>query len=524
MNDSLKAVSADPDGLRARDVLAEEWEMVVGLEVHAELKTQTKLFSWSSNSFADEPNTNIDPVCLGLPGSLPVLNLQAVDLATYACVSLGSEIRPSQFSRKNYFYPDMPKNYQISQYDQPIGVGGALELPSGKVVGIVRAHLEEDTGKSTHRGGAGRIEGAEYSLIDYNRAGVPLLEIVSCPDIRSSAEAREYVIELRDTLVAVGASDGKMEEGSLRVDANVSVRRKGDPKLGTRCEIKNMNSLRSLVRAIDYEAERQVRLLSAGEAVPLETRHWDEVSARTLTLRTKEEETDYRYFPEPDLVLLNPDYGWIENVRSWVEGTGSGKPLLPRLRRERLAAATGRDTSDVALFVTRGQDELALDTIAAGADPAAVLKHLEHNLAALIVSREILTSTAAVLSHREQNLAAGSGKITPEAFAELIRMESEGELTSNQVKTTLAEMASSGKGPREVAAELGFESVTDSRLAAVLDGVIAEHPEEWTRFREGEEADRKRLQGFFVGQVMRLTKGQADGRAVAKQLRSRAGD
>ena len=474
--------------------------MVVGLEVHAELKTQTKLFSWSLNSFADEPNTNIDPVCLGLPGTLPVLNRQAVDLATNACVSLGSEIRPSQFSRKNYFYPDMPKNYQISQYDQPIGVGGALELPSGKVVGIVRAHLEEDTGKLTHRGGAGRIDGAEYSLVDYNRAGVPLLEIVSCPDIRSSAEAREYVIELRDTLVAVGASDGKMEEGSLRVDANVSVRRKGDPKLGTRCEVKNMNSLRSLVRAIDYEAERQIRLLSAGEAVPLETRHWDEVSARTLTLRTKEEETDYRYFPEPDLVLLNPTYAWIEHVRSWVQGTRSGKPLLPRLRRERLAAATGRDTSAVALFVSRGQDELALETIDAGAKPGAVLKHLEHNL------------------------AAGAGKITPETFAELIRMESDGELTSNQVKTTLVEMASSGKDPREVAAALGFESVTASRLADVLDGVIAEHPAEWTRFRDGEEAERKRLQGFFVGQVMRLTKGQADGRTVAKQLRSRAGD
>ncbi len=469
-----------------------EWEMVVGLEVHAELLTATKLFSASPNAFGGQPNTHIDPVCLGLPGTLPVLNRRAVELAIRVGLALGAEVRPSIFARKNYYYPDMPKNYQISQYDRPINTGGSLELPSGKVVGIVRAHLEEDTGKSTHVGGAGRIDDAAWSLVDYNRAGVPLLEIVSHPDLRSAAEAREYVTELRATLLAVGASDGKMEEGSLRVDANVSVRPRGSAELGTRCEVKNVNSLRSLGRALEHEARRQIDLLSSGQRVAQETRHWNEDTGRTSLLRSKEEATDYRYFPEPDLVPLVPEAAWIERIRADL-------PLLPRQRRHRLAAAAGQTPARVALVVERGQDDLALAAVEAGAAPEPVLKHLE------------------------QHLADGAGELSAAGLAGLIAMEQRGELSSNQAKAVLAEMVRSGQSPAEVAQRAGFEAVAAGELAGVLERIIAEHPAEWQRLCAGDERDRKKMQGFFTGQVMRATKGQANGRDVAALLEDRAG-
>ncbi len=469
-----------------------EWETVIGLEVHAELLTRTKLFSASPNAFGGEPNTHIDPVCLGLPGTLPVLNRHAVELAIRVGLALGASVEPSVFARKNYFYPDMPKDYQISQYDRPINVGGSLELPSGKVVGIVRAHLEEDTGKTVHMGGAGRIDGAAYSLVDYNRAGVPLLEIVSAPDMRSAGEARDYVTELRATLVAVGASDGKMEEGSLRVDANVSVRPVGSTEFGTRCEIKNVNSLRSLQRAVEHEARRQIDLLTSGERVSQQTRHWNEDTGRTSTLRTKEEATDYRYFPEPDLVPLDPDPAWVERIRA-------GLPMLPRERRHRLAAAAGQQAGRVALVVERGQDDLALAAVEAGAAPDAVLKHLE------------------------QNLADGVGALTAAGLAGLVAMEQRGELTSNQVKDVLAEMVRTGESPGDVARRAGFEAVGAGELAGVVDRVISENPGEWQRFCDGDDRERKKMQGFFTGQVMRATKGQANGRDVAALLADRSG-
>src|SRR5919106_822157 len=304
---------------------ATDWEIVVGLEVHAELATRTKLFCGCPNRFGDEPNTNVCPVCLGLPGSLPVLNEQAVALAMRLGRALHCEVRRSIFARKNYFYPDMPKDYQISQYDLPINVEGWLDLQSGQRIGIERAHMEEDTGKSTHVGGGGRIHEAGYSLVDYNRAGVPLLEIVSKPDLRSAEDARTYVSELRRILLATGVSDAKMEEGSLRVDANVSIHPTDEP-FGIRCEIKNLNSLRSLGRAVDYEARRQIELREAGEPVRQETRHWDESEGRTGTLRTKEEAEDYRYFPEPDLVPLDPDDEWVARI-------DASLPALPAERR-----------------------------------------------------------------------------------------------------------------------------------------------------------------------------------------------
>ena len=282
-----------------------DWEIVVGLEVHVELATETKLFSHAPNQFGDDPNTNITPVCLGLPGSLPVLNRRAVELAMTIGIALGCEIQPSVFHRKNYFYPDMPKDYQVSQYDQPICIDGALTLPNGTEIGVERAHLEEDAGKTTHLGGEdGRIHGASEALVDYNRAGVPLLEIVSRPDIRSAEDARAYVEELRSILLATEASEARLEEGSMRVDANVSVRPIGSSDLRTRCEIKNLNSLRSLQRAITYEAQRHIQLYESGDAPDQETRHWAE-DGKTYTLRSKEEANDYRYFPEPDLVPVS---------------------------------------------------------------------------------------------------------------------------------------------------------------------------------------------------------------------------
>jgi aspartyl-tRNA(Asn)/glutamyl-tRNA(Gln) amidotransferase subunit B len=473
--------------------MASTWETVIGLEVHTELATSTKLFCGCPNRFGDEPNTNVCPVCLGLPGSLPVLNEQVVELAVRLGRALGCDVRRSIFARKNYFYPDMPKDYQVSQYDLPINSDGEVVLPSGKRVGIERAHLEEDTGKSTHVGGGGRITDAGYSLVDYNRAGVPLLEIVSRPDIRSSDEARAYVSELRSILVATGVSDAKMEEGSLRVDANVSVHHPGEP-FGTRCEIKNLNSLRSLGRAIDYEVTRQIDLLESGETVRQETRHWNEDDGRTHTLRVKEEAEDYRYFPEPDLVPLDPGSDWVARV-------DAALPALPAERRARLAEAAGVvSDGGVAIAVERGLDDLALASIAAGAEPARVLTHVEHNLA-----------------------VDGAADLSPDRLAVLVKMETGGELTATQAKTVLAEMVTSGDDPAAIAKAKGFEAMGADALSGAVDAAIAGNPDEWSRFVDGDDRARGKLTGFFVGQVMKATKGQDDGKAVTALLRERAG-
>ena len=344
-----------------------DFEAVIGLEVHCELSTATKLFCGCKNEFGGEPNTQICPVCLGLPGSLPVLNSKAVELAMRIGTALNSEIRFSRFDRKNYFYPDMPKDYQISQYAEPINVGGHLDLPDGSRVGIVRAHIEEDTGKTTHMGGGGRIHDADYSLVDYNRAGVPLVEIVSEPDIRSAEQARLYAAELRGILVGTGASDGRMEEGSMRIDANVSVRRSGTSELGTRCEVKNLNSLRSLGRAIEYEIERQTEIVSGGGSVVQQTRHWDEQNGVTVALRSKEEAFDYRYFSEPDLVPVEPDPSWLNEV-------ASALGPMPAERRAAVVESLGGEATpaqadQILTVVDLDLDSLVLAAVAAGVDP-----------------------------------------------------------------------------------------------------------------------------------------------------------
>jgi aspartyl-tRNA(Asn)/glutamyl-tRNA(Gln) amidotransferase subunit B len=473
-----------------RDGLPGEWQLVVGLEVHVELATVTKLFSGSPNRFGDEPNTNIDPVTLGLPGALPVLNRQAVELAMRIGLALNCTIQPCAFHRKNYFYPDMPKAYQISQYDQPLNIDGHVELPDGTRIGVERAHLEEDTGKSTHFGGSGgRIHGSDYSLIDFNRAGVPLVEIVSRPDIRTVDEARQYVNELRGILLAVGASDAKMEEGSMRVDANVSVHKPATP-LGTRCEIKNVNSVRSVGRAIDYEARRQIDLLESGERIRQETRHWDESDGRTHTLRTKEDADDYRYFLEPDLVPLAPSQQWIDAVRA-------AMPMLPAARRSRLAevTATASDSEAAMVVVERGQDDYVLAVAAAGGDAARALVHVKEAF-------------------------ADSPSVPAADLAKLTTMEVSGKLTATQAKAVVAELIANGGGDAaQIAAAKGFEAMETDALGSLVDQAIAENAEAWSKFCAGEG----KAMGALVGAVMKLSHGKADGKAVTALLNHKKG-
>jgi aspartyl-tRNA(Asn)/glutamyl-tRNA(Gln) amidotransferase subunit B len=465
--------------------------MVIGLEVHCELKTQTKLFCGCPNMFGDEPNTNVCPTCLGLPGSLPVLNKQAVELAMRIGAALNCAITPSTFHRKNYFYPDMPKDYQVSQYDEPINTNGVLELPDGFRVGITRAHIEEDTGKSTHVGGAGRIHGASHSLVDYNRAGVPLLEIVSEPDIRTVEQARSYVTELRGIVVATGASDGRMEEGSMRVDANVSVRRGPDEEFGTRCEIKNVNSIRSLGRAIEYEALRQIDLIEAGERVIQQTRHWNEQEGRTITGRVKEDADDYRYFLEPDLVPLAPSDEWIDKVRTTLA-------VLPAERRAAVAQATGVEPAaePVRTVVDLDLDGLVVGAISSGADPRIALARAANEVAAN---------------------AEGGRSLAVDAFTKLVEMESGGKITATQSKKVLDVLLTDGGDPEAIAAGLGFEAMDTGALDAVVDEIIAANPAEWQRYCEGDQ----KVTGFFVGQVMKATQGKADGKAVNAALAAR---
>ena len=441
--------------------LPDGWEMVVGLEVHVELDTKTKLFSASPNRFGDEPNTNIDPVTLGLPGALPVLNRRAVELAIRLGLALNCTVQASTFHRKNYFYPDLPKAYQISQYDQPINVNGYLMLPGDVKIGIERAHLEEDTGKSTHFGGSsGRIHGSDYSLVDFNRAGVPLVEIVSKPDIRNSDQARQYVAELRSILLAVGASDAKMEEGSMRVDVNVSVRRSGEP-FGTRCEIKNVNSIRAVGKAIDYEARRQIDVLESGGVIRQETRHWDDAEGRTHTLRTKEDADDYRYFLEPDLVLLDPDTEWVDAIRASL-------PMLPAERRARLSTITGanKESEAVYVIVERGQDDYVGAVADAGGDAARALVYVQQAFA-----------------------EEGSIPRVPAGdLARLTVLERDAKVTATQAKTILAELVANGGGDAaRIAADKGFEALDTSAVEKMVDDAIAAQPDAWAKYCAGEE-------------------------------------
>jgi len=479
------------------------YDATIGLEIHAELSTATKLFCGCLNEFGAEPNTHVCPVCLGLPGSLPVVNDPAVELVLRFAEAVNLRVpETSIFARKNYFYPDMPKDYQISQYEEPITVDGWIEI-DGHRIGIERAHLEEDTGKTIHVGGGGRIHEANYSLVDYNRAGVPLMEIVSRPDIRNAEEARAYATEVRATLLAVGASDVKLEEGSMRVDANVSVRPRGASELGVKVEIKNMNSLRSLGRAIDFEIDRQIAALEAGERIVQETRHWDEADGRTHSMRTKEGSSDYRYFPEPDLVPLAPTAEMIERVRA-------GMPELPSARRARLASAWGVNESEVRVLVAApGLAEYA----------EAAVDALHDGTAQDVVN----WCVGDVLAHlNETGLSVEVVPLAPDGLAELVGLVADGSLSRNQAKDVLAECLREAKRPKQVVEERGLAQVSDeSELANVVDAILAEHAADAEEYRNGDDKVRKKKRGFFMGEAMKATRGQGNPQVLTRLLEER---
>ncbi len=477
-----------------------EWEIVCGLEVHCELATATKLFCGCANEFGAEPNTHVCPVCLGLPGSLPVLNERAVEFALRVGEAFGFDVPPqSIFHRKNYFYPDMPKNFQTTQYDEPICLHGSLVV-DGARIGITRAHLEEDTGKSTHLGGAGgRIHGASHSLVDYNRAGVPLLEIVSEPDIRSAEQAAAYVEELRATLKAIGVSDVKMEEGSLRVDANVSVRPAGSSELGTRCEIKNLNSLKSLRDAIDYEARRQIELLEAGDHVVQETRLWNENVGHTASMRSKEEAYDYRYFPEPDLVPVAPDEALRARVRA-------AMPELPAGRRARLITEWGIGAHEARTLVD-------VDGLADYAE--AVKAAARASVSGRDIANWAIQDVLAVVNQHGVALHL----LDPSALAELLGLVAAGSLSRNQAKDVLAELLTENRRAADIVAERGLAQVSDTgALDAVLDEVFAANADAVAQWRAGDDKVRKKKRGFLMGEAMKALRGQGNPKLLNELL------
>ncbi len=478
-----------------------DWEMVVGLEVHAQLTTRTKIFCGCSTRFGSEPNTQTCPVCLGLPGALPVLNRRVVEYTLKVALATHCEVAPfSRFARKNYFYPDLPKGYQISQYELPILKNGWLEVLDDrgrpKRIGITRIHMEEDAGKLLHP----ETPGADYSLVDLNRACVPLIEIVSEPDIRSPSEASQYVRKLREILVYLDVCDGNMNEGSLRVDANVSVRPKGETRLGTRTEIKNLNSFKFLEQALAYEAERQIDLLESGGQVVQETRLFDSERGVTLSMRTKEEAHDYRYFPDPDLPPVVIDRAWIERVRAEL-------PELPDAKRRRFQEQYGLPAYDADLLCqSRDLAEYFEQTVRLHDDPKAV-----SNWIMGYVLREL---------NKEGAPPVTRAPVTPGHLAGMLDLVKRGVISTNIAKTVFDEMWATGKPPEQVVKEKGLEQITDtSAIEALVDEVLAKHPEEVEAYRGG----KKKLMGFFVGQVMRATRGKANPQVVNELFRKKLG-
>ncbi|HWB73228.1 MAG TPA: Asp-tRNA(Asn)/Glu-tRNA(Gln) amidotransferase subunit GatB [Egibacteraceae bacterium] len=481
---------------------ASRYEAVIGLEVHVELATRTKMFCACAVEVGAEPNSRTCPVCMGQPGSLPVANRTAVEYAIRLGLALGCRIAPvSQFHRKNYFYPDMPKNYQISQYDAPICVGGSLEVPTDagvRHIGITRVHMEEDTGKTVHVGESGRIHGADYALVDYNRAGIPLLEVVSEPDLRSGEEARAYLAELRAIVLALGISDARLEAGSMRCDANVSLRPVGHTVYGTRVEVKNMNSLRSLGRAIDHEIARQADLLAAGEPVVHETRHWDEDAGVTSTLRTKEEVFDYRYFPDPDLVPVAPEPSWVDDIRA-------GLPELPAVTRARLAELHGLGAAQARLLVDAGLAATFEAAVRAGAAPGEAANWL---------GNEVLGWCA------EHDVDPPGAPLSGPELAELVALVTDGTLSTKLARTVLTDVLGGKGSPRQVVAARGLEQISDrDALAGLVDAAIAEQAAAAQRVREG----NAKAIGALVGAVMRASQGKANPQLVNELLRQRLG-
>lgn len=474
-----------------------EYEAVIGLEVHVELKTASKAFCSCSTAFGAPPNTQVCPVCLGLPGVLPVINRQMVEFGLKTALALNCSIAPiCKFDRKNYYYPDLPKNYQISQYDLPLARDGYLEIEVDGVkkrVGIIRVHMEEDAGKLIH----GEEPGADYSLVDYNRAGVPLLEIVSAPDLRSPDEARAYMEKLKAILEYLEVSDCKMQEGSLRCDANVSVRPKGSTVFGTKTEVKNMNSFRALHRALSYEIERQISLLERGERIIQETRAWDEQRQVTYSLRSKEEAHDYRYFPEPDLVPLAIEQEWIERVRSTL-------PELPDARRERLIKDYGLPEYDARVITgSKALADYFERAVSLFPDPKQVSNWLMGDFMRLLNAK---------------GLEPQEAPVPPEGLAELLKLQQEGTISIRIAKEVLEEMFATGRGAREIVEAKGLTQITDvDQLTAIVEKVLAAHPKVVEDYRKGKE----KALGFLVGQVMKETRGKANPNLVNQLLKER---
>ena len=478
-----------------------DWETVIGLECHVELNTKTKMFCGCRNEFGAEPNTNTCPVCLGHPGSLPVPNREAIASIVKIGLALDCRIAPhSLFHRKNYFYPDMPKNFQISQYDLPICVNGHLDVVvdgHSRRIGITRVHMEEDTGKSTHVGATGRIAGADYSLVDYNRAGVPLVEVVSEPDLRSADEARAYLTELRAVLESLGVSDVRMEEGSLRCDANISVRARGSAELGTKVEVKNLNSVRSLYRAVRFEEERQRDALIADQPLVQETRHFDESTGTTSPMRSKEFAFDYRYFPEPDLSPLEPAVDWVEGVRASL-------PELPAARRARLASAYGLEASQAAYLAT-DPDTAAFfeESVALGGDAKDVANWMSGDLAGLL---------------NEDRTILRASKVTPAHLADLVRLLDQQVVGSAGAKAALAAAYRTGDAIEAIVDREGLRQVSDvPALEAIIDRVLAENPGPVEQFRAGKEGALNAL----IGPIMKETRRAANAQVVRELLRKR---
>ena len=472
-----------------------EYEAIIGLETHCQLCTETKIFSPASTAFGAEPNTYIDPIVLGMPGVLPVLNQTVLEYAVKAGLALNCQIAPySKFDRKQYFYPDLPKNYQISQYDLPIAEHGWLEIElvdkktkaaRRKRIGITRLHMEEDAGKLVH-GGSDRLAGSTYSLVDYNRAGVPLVEIVSEPDLRSGQEAAEYAQELRRIVRYLGISDGNMQEGSLRCDVNISVRPLGQEQFGTKVEIKNMNSFSAIQRAIDYEISRQVKAIQTGDRIVQETRLWDEGNQCTKSMRSKEGSSDYRYFPEPDLppILVS-----VPQQQAWQ----AELPELPAQKRHRYEEDLGLSAYDARVLSDESTIASYFEaTVAAGADP---------KLAANWITQDI----AAYLNTEKKEIA--DLPLTAAALAELVQLIAAGTISNKIGKDLLPELLSQGGSPREMVAQRGLSQISDpAQIAALIDQVLAAHPEELAAYRGG----KTKLQGFFVGQLMKQSGGRVD--------------
>ncbi|AFZ32781.1 aspartyl/glutamyl-tRNA(Asn/Gln) amidotransferase subunit B [Gloeocapsa sp. PCC 7428] len=471
-----------------------EYEAIIGLETHCQLSTKTKIFSSSSTEFGADPNTNIDPICMGLPGVLPVLNEKVLEYAVKAGLALNCEIaKYSKFDRKQYFYPDLPKNYQISQYDLPIAQHGWLEIelvdgdgnPIRKRIGITRLHMEEDAGKLVHAG-SDRLSGSTYSLVDYNRAGVPLVEIVSEPDMRSGQEAAEYAQELRRILRYLGVSDGNMQEGSLRCDVNISVRPVGQKEFGTKVEIKNMNSFNAIQRAIEYEIERQTAAIEAGERIIQETRLWEEGAQRTISMRTKEGSSDYRYFPEPDLAPIEVTNEQLEKWRSEL-------PELPAQKRHRYETELGLSPYDARVLTDdRTVAEYFEAVIASGASAKQAANWIMGDIAAYL---------------NKNKLSINEIALKPEALAELVTLIEDNTISGKIAKDILPELLTKGGSPKAIVERDNLGQISDSSaLEQAIDQVIAANPKELEQYRNG----KTKLLGFFVGKVLKETGGRAD--------------